>query len=307
MNKDTIINGFIYAFLAIYVIALVFIPMADKTSDWYIVTSSSMEPTLNVGDMVYVSEIDPKNIQEGDVITFVVKDSGASITHRCLEVKEDRDGLYFITKGDANEEIDRFNVRDEDVIGKINGHDYFGHTFYNKIPRLGYLSRFAHTFLGFFTLIIIPGFAMIGIETYNVLLTLFKDEESGNDKKQKEFDDLYNKVKLNFKSVRETDIDIEKVKNLVKEANEYSQRRDYEKAVSKCEQIIKVIEDFNQYSEIVHDIETKLNDSPKYDKEFFENFEILELGKNFADKGKYTSALKIFESSGKPPILKKKI
>lgn len=306
-----IIDGLIYTFLAIYLIALVFIPMADSTSQWYIVTSSSMEPTLNVGDMVYVSDVDPRNIEEGDIITFKDEDSEARITHRCVEVVKEENELYFRTKGDANEEIDKFVVHDENVIGKIDNHDILGLKIYNKIPRLGYLSQFTKTFIGFFMLILLPGITLIGMETYNIMTTIFKDEEESQNKNvnipKQEFELLYDDTRSKLKSVRNTDIDIDKIVSLVKSANSSSKYGNYEEANSYCKQAIQIIDDYTKYTKDLHKIEKKLNDQPKYDREYLRNLEMLNLSKNMADRGNYSSALNVINSTEKLTLLRKRM
>ncbi len=300
INRGMIIDGLIYTFLAIYLIALVFIPMADSTSQWYIVTSSSMEPTLDVGDMVYVSDVDPKNIQEGDIITFKDEDSESRITHRCVEVVKEDNELYFRTKGDANEEIDKFIVHDENVIGKIDNHKILGLKIYNKIPRLGYLSQFSKTFLGFFMLILLPGIALIGMETYNIMTTIFKDEEESQDENdstpKQRFDQLSDITRSKLKSVRNTDIDIEKIVSLVKSANSSSKGGDYVEANSNCEEAIKMIDDYLELQEEINGLKTRLNDLHEDQEEYIMIKEKLDSIKMLEEEGLYRSALKLINS-----------
>ncbi len=307
MDKDTIINGTIYAFLAVYVIALVFIPLADRSSEWYIVTSSSMKPTFKVGDMVYVSEVDPNNIQKGDIITFKIEDDGATITHRCIEVVKDRNELYFRTKGDANEEQDRFIVHDDEVIGKIDNNKILGHTLYNKIPRLGYLSQFAHTFLGFITLIIVPGMALISMETYNIVVTILEDDDSEDKKRKDNFNDLFEKLKSKLKSVRKTDIDIDRVINLVKEANSYSKEGKYTEGIFKCKEAISVIDDYKELNKDIKEIERHFSELKEGDDEYNKTNYLLYLSKEKSNRGDYKSALNIIKLSREIPLLNKKM
>jgi len=307
MGKDTIINGTIYAFLAVYVIALVFIPLADRSSEWYIVTSSSMEPTFKVGDMVYVSEVDPNNIQEGDIITFKIEEDGATITHRCIEVVKDRNELYFRTKGDANEEQDRFIVHDDEVIGKINNNKILGQTFYNKIPRLGYLSQFAHTFLGFITLIIVPGMALISMETYNIVVTIFENDSSRDKNGKDKFNDIFGELKSKLKSVRKTDIEIQKIITLVKEANRYSEEGKYTDGISKCKEAIRIIDDYKELNKDIKEIERHFNELKEGDDEYNKTNYLLNLSREKSNIGDYKSALNIIKLSREFPILNKKM
>lgn len=75
------------------------------------VASGSMEPTLNIHDVVLV-KIENNDIKENDIVAYVEKDS--IITHRVLFV--DNDNLTL--KGDANNTIDDV-VKRSNIIGKV--------------------------------------------------------------------------------------------------------------------------------------------------------------------------------------------
>jgi len=55
MDKDGLFNRLLLAVVSLVVLSFIIIPLADKSSRWYIVASGSMEPTLKVGDMVFDS------------------------------------------------------------------------------------------------------------------------------------------------------------------------------------------------------------------------------------------------------------
>lgn len=74
------------------------------------IATGSMEPTLNVKDLVIVKIT--KNISVDDIITY--EEDGNLITHRVIEIKEDT----ITTKGDANNSID-VKVPKEKIVGKI--------------------------------------------------------------------------------------------------------------------------------------------------------------------------------------------
>ena len=81
------------------------------------VESGSMTPTYPVGSLVIVKEMDPEEIESGDVITFVMDEKGTLVTHRVVSV--DRSESYFRTKGDANNVEDAMPVRYENTVGKV--------------------------------------------------------------------------------------------------------------------------------------------------------------------------------------------
>ena len=96
----------------------------------YNVISPSMEPEYGVGDLLYVKDVDPTTIKEGDVITFIVNEDLVVGTHRVVRV--DAENQRFYTKGDANEIEDSEPVHFNNVIGVPQF----------SIPKLGYVSDF---------------------------------------------------------------------------------------------------------------------------------------------------------------------
>lgn len=88
------------------------------------VQTGSMEPTLKVGDVIIVKKIDTEKLEIGDIISFYSagdKDiEGMVNTHRIVERVEAATGGYlFGTKGDANDQVDRYKVYYERVIGRF--------------------------------------------------------------------------------------------------------------------------------------------------------------------------------------------
>jgi len=93
------------------------------------VISGSMTPVYNVGDLIYVQKVDPKDVKVGDDITFVLNEELAVATHRVVEVNTEKG--YFVTKGLTNDTKDE-PVLFENLIGKPKF----------KIAKLGYVSDF---------------------------------------------------------------------------------------------------------------------------------------------------------------------
>lgn len=84
----------------------------------YDVVSGSMEPEIPVDSVVYVKETVPEEIEEGDVAAF--QSSGSVIIHRIVE-KRIVEG-QFITKGDANTQVDIEKVPYDAMIGVVTFH-----------------------------------------------------------------------------------------------------------------------------------------------------------------------------------------
>jgi len=106
--------------------------------------SGSMEPTLQVGDLLIVrgglngNDIvaGPKPV--GDIIIFMKPGNpdDRPIVHRAIRKFQEGGVWYFITKGDANAfddwEMWRWKIPESDVIGKV----------IFSVPMLGYALRF---------------------------------------------------------------------------------------------------------------------------------------------------------------------
>ena len=89
------------------------------------VASGSMEPTLQIGDLIITKEKSKKDIKVGDIISF--KDGDSTITHRVIKVISQNGEILYQTKGDNNNVSDEKNIKYEDVEGVYVDH----------IPELG--------------------------------------------------------------------------------------------------------------------------------------------------------------------------
>lgn len=94
------------------------------------VISGSMRPTYQVGDLLYVQQVDPGQVQVGDPITFVLNEQLVVATHRVVRI--DAENQHFYTKGDANGVEDASPVHFNNLIGVPRF----------SIPLLGYVSDF---------------------------------------------------------------------------------------------------------------------------------------------------------------------
>lgn len=139
MNKKHIIlSSIFFAILApILIINLTIIIKGiiypNKIPDFmgykpFIVLSGSMESSISVGDLVIVKETDYSKINKNDIIAF--RHDDIVITHRVVEVINSDDGTIYKSKGDSNDVVDDFFVKEADIEGvyvtKISG---FGNIF----------------------------------------------------------------------------------------------------------------------------------------------------------------------------------
>ena len=125
VNKG--INIVIYSILIIimaYNISLIMqsILKRDKTPSFlgiktYVIISGSMEPNINIGDLVVAKKIKGE-LQVGDIISY--RKGHSVITHRISQKTEDENGeKIYKTKGDNNNTEDSEEIRKEDIEGKV--------------------------------------------------------------------------------------------------------------------------------------------------------------------------------------------
>ena len=123
--------------LLIFILYLKFIKKVENIKlfgySFFIVKTGSMEPNINIGELIIVKEKEDYNI--GKIVTY--HDEGIFITHRIINKK---DNIYFI-KGDNNNVFDE-KVLKENIIGEVIFHSLFLGIFitkYLKILLLGYI------------------------------------------------------------------------------------------------------------------------------------------------------------------------
>lgn len=123
-----------------------------------VVPSTSMVPTLNVGDIVIVKGVDPKTIAVGTIIIFRSPDGSIDIIHRVIGIVKEGNVLYFQTKGDHNTAPDPWSpgVPEHNVKGVLAA----------KIPYIGYVTLTLQGPLGII-LIAFLIFLMIVFEYYD--------------------------------------------------------------------------------------------------------------------------------------------
>ncbi len=111
----------------------------------YIVNSDSMAATdFSAGDLIFVKEVPPSTLKEGDIITYISQNNesfGEVITHKIRTVTTDQNGSAgFITYGTTTGENDLTIVTYPYVLGKYTSHLNGVGTFFNflKTPQ-GYI------------------------------------------------------------------------------------------------------------------------------------------------------------------------
>ncbi len=140
----------------------------------YIVNSDSMAKTdFNAGDLIFVKEVDPSTLKEGDIISFMSQDTdsfGETITHKIRKLTTDAEGNPgFITYGTTTDTDDETIVTYPYVLGKYETH----------IPKIGTFFNFLKTTPGYFVCIFVPFMLLIIYQGVNFfrLFRRYKKEQ----------------------------------------------------------------------------------------------------------------------------------
>jgi signal peptidase len=158
LKKTTKIAGIIILILLVTSVLFVLItPFFGWRTE--IVLSGSMEPAIPTGGVVVSRPIAAEDVRAGDVIMFASIAGHSLTTHRVVKVEPKTDGLYFITKGDANKGADINEMNSSQIVGTI----------VFSIPYLGYLIAFIRTPFGLVLFLIVPVAVLVISELLNVL------------------------------------------------------------------------------------------------------------------------------------------
>lgn len=120
----------------------------------YVVLTGSMEPTVPVGSVIYAKR--QLGYNAGDIVAFK-NSSDDTVTHRIADLLYGQSTSY-VTKGDANNAVDRDAVPAGKVIGRV----------YFTIPYAGYFINYLRTINGFMFLVIFPVAIFIALELWNI-------------------------------------------------------------------------------------------------------------------------------------------
>lgn len=173
-----IFNILLLSMISLFLICLMFYVISSKIAEkkektplfgFYTIISPSMEPNINVYDVVLVKKTNINKLKKGDVITFYSTNNyfgNTPITHRIANI-DDRTSI--IVKGDHNEKADNEKVIPKNIIGKV----------ILVIPSLGKLQFFLASKSGFIVAIIIPAIVIITYDVYKIMkMIILKNQMS---------------------------------------------------------------------------------------------------------------------------------
>ena len=122
----SIIKDVVIVVIGVAIIWLGLRVVFDTGNPFYVVSSGSMVPNLNVNDILVVRDGNSfQDLKVGDIIVFDRPDGADRvIVHRVAEIFDDSEGNHQIirTKGDANDGSipgTDFPIREDDYIGKV--------------------------------------------------------------------------------------------------------------------------------------------------------------------------------------------
>lgn len=100
------------------------------------VLTGSMEPALETGSVVVDEMISPTEARVGDIVTFSdPAHPQRTITHRLRSAWVEGDTVHMVTKGDANDAPERWDVKVDGQIGRVMVH----------VPKLGHVRALVGT------------------------------------------------------------------------------------------------------------------------------------------------------------------
>lgn len=128
----------------------------------FTVMSGSMEPTIHVGDVVIDKKIRPLDARPGDVVTFSDPTGRKRlITHRIRSLRVQGNTVQVVTKGDANNTVERWSVPANGRIGRVE----------LRVWKLGYPLVYAHSRYGLIGLVALPALLLCLVELRKIWRT----------------------------------------------------------------------------------------------------------------------------------------
>ena len=146
------------------------VPRIGKTMP-LIVLTDSMYPEIKSGDVIVCREVDPEDIEVGDVISFYdPAGNGTSVvTHKVIEIVEEDGERLFRTRGTNNNTDDRLPVHEDKVIAEYTG---------TRIPAAGNIAIFMQSTAGLIVCVIVPIVLFVG---YDILRRRLYEKNKADD------------------------------------------------------------------------------------------------------------------------------
>jgi signal peptidase I len=147
-----LLAGFVGALLVVVAGALL---LGDRA---VVVLSGSMEPVLSPGDVLIERSVEPRQVKIGQIVTFHEPGSDRMLTHRVRKIEARGSKLVFVTKGDADNGIQRWSIDPGGELGQPLG----------RIPAVGRVVMLAKTPLGLVGIVIVPLLLVAAWEIFRI-------------------------------------------------------------------------------------------------------------------------------------------
>ncbi|HRY62683.1 MAG TPA: signal peptidase I [Candidatus Paceibacterota bacterium] len=161
-----------FAYVVIFIITAVLLWLAmpfEKSPKLFIVLSGSMEPEIHTGSVVVT--IPQNKYRVDEIVTFKTgKNDKITTTHRIISEKTIDQGVYFTTKGDANNTPDMEEIPSENILGRV----------VFSISKLGYILDFIRRPISILIIVIIPAIFIIFDETKKIIEEVGKMKDGKN-------------------------------------------------------------------------------------------------------------------------------
>ena len=132
----------------------------------FTILSGSMEPAIGTGAVILVEKIDPLQARIGDVVTFRSPEQPAKIiSHRVRSMQVGDGVVRFVTRGDANTGVERWQVPADGRIGRV----------VVDVPKLGYVTNRVGSRFGKLVFLVLPALVLLVSE----LLRIWRPKNEG--------------------------------------------------------------------------------------------------------------------------------
>ena len=171
------------------------------------IQTESMYPTLEPGDLIISTSVEPEELRIDDIITYWTVINGERVlnTHRISDIYDGGTHLIFATKGDNNTTADSMTVHASEIVG----------IYRFRIPGVGKVFDFLQTSTGFFLIIVLPVFMFFIYHLVQFFKVLF------------EYQNIKNRIK--YEQEREITEDLIAQQKKMSEENSKYDRAEYEK------------------------------------------------------------------------------
>ena len=136
------------------------------------IQTNSMYPTIEHGDLIISTKVDPADLRPEDIITYWTVINGEKVlnTHRIETIYDGGGFLIFETKGDANTLVDPLTVHENNLIGQYRF----------RIRGLGKVFDYLQTSTGFLLVVVLPVFIFFIYHLVQFFRVLFEYQNVKN-------------------------------------------------------------------------------------------------------------------------------